>query len=526
MKQMSYVTRWLYSTSHKDIGILYLGFGMLSAMVGTAMSVIIRMELSNGNSQFLHGNNQAFNVLVSGHALMMIFFFIMPVFMGAFGNFFLPIMIGAVDMAFARLNNISFWCLPPALVCIIASVLVEQGAGTGWTLEKLEFKKIPFDAWNPSSYTIVWYLIEYSYFNLNIVKIFIIIGQYACIYINKNLIYIHQRLNMVIFKLFYSSLTNSTTNETKNIEKDQQMDKHYNKDNVLNFNEWLVGFTDGDGTFNVYKNIELNKLSFTYKLTQSIYNVQLLYKIKHYLGVGQVVFYEKNKASYILRNKKHISTILFPIFEKYPLLTSKYYDYKYLKKSIDISNKENLSLKDKIYMINNLNYLNYEELKSPVWKDLNYKDIKSVKQIYKIMSKSWLVGFIEAEGSFYYVNKTPTRIVHAFGITQKLDPIILYSIKHMLHITSNVKYKLKHNYYIIETVNNRSINYIINYFILNNHKNIFLGMKSFEFNLWKRTYTKYKNNSLRGDTQQKVEHYSKLIKIRQIVRSLKRNNNN
>lgn len=74
MKQMSYVTRWLYSTSHKDIGILYLGFGMLSAMIGTGMSVIIRMELSNGNSQFFHGNNQAFNVIISGHALLMIFF--------------------------------------------------------------------------------------------------------------------------------------------------------------------------------------------------------------------------------------------------------------------------------------------------------------------------------------------------------------------------------------------------------------------------------------------------------------------
>lgn len=134
MKQMSYVTRWLFSTSHKDIGILYLLFGMISAMVATAMSVIIRMELSSGNAQFLHNNNQVFNVLVTGHALGMIFLFVMPVLIGAFGNFLLPILIGGVDMAFARLNNISFWCLPPALVCIIASVLIEQGAGTGWTL--------------------------------------------------------------------------------------------------------------------------------------------------------------------------------------------------------------------------------------------------------------------------------------------------------------------------------------------------------------------------------------------------------
>lgn len=86
MKQMSYITRWLYSTSHKDIAILYLGYGMIASMVGTGMSVIIRMELSSGNSQFFHGNNQAYNVLITGHAIAMIFLFVMPVIIGAFGK--------------------------------------------------------------------------------------------------------------------------------------------------------------------------------------------------------------------------------------------------------------------------------------------------------------------------------------------------------------------------------------------------------------------------------------------------------
>nr|QMS50777.1 Cox1 [Metschnikowia aberdeeniae] len=131
---MTYMTRWLYSTSHKDMAMLYLGYGLMSSMVATAMSVMMRMELSGPNPQFLNGNNQVFNVMVTGHAMAMTFLFVMPVLIGAFGNFFLPILIGAVDMAFARLNNISFWCLPPALVCMIASVLMENGAGTGWTL--------------------------------------------------------------------------------------------------------------------------------------------------------------------------------------------------------------------------------------------------------------------------------------------------------------------------------------------------------------------------------------------------------
>lgn len=86
MKQMSYITRWLYSTSHKDIAILYLGYGLISSMVATGMSVIIRLELSGPDAQFLHGNNQVFNVLVTGHAIAMIFLFVMPVLIGAFGE--------------------------------------------------------------------------------------------------------------------------------------------------------------------------------------------------------------------------------------------------------------------------------------------------------------------------------------------------------------------------------------------------------------------------------------------------------
>lgn len=131
---MSYINRWILSTSHKDIAILYLIYGFISAIIATGMSIIIRLELSGSGNQYLQGNNQIYNVMVTGHAIAMIFLFVMPILIGAYGNYLLPIMIGAVDMAFARLNNISFWCLPPALVCIIGSLLIENGAGTGWTV--------------------------------------------------------------------------------------------------------------------------------------------------------------------------------------------------------------------------------------------------------------------------------------------------------------------------------------------------------------------------------------------------------
>ena len=434
-------------------------------------------------------------------------------------------------MAFPRLNNISFWLLPPSLILLLLSALVENGAGTGWTVKdklsqivslfvrlinllnttrcgKLHYSEMNTHSTIPNDVRMsstcgqsAWGFFLFSYlpnspwqpespsFGAGCLKMAASGGRLP-----------------LTFRQAPTSKELKTPSETKRSAFYSGAVK-----NSTEFNEWLVGVTDGDGTFH-FRKTNKGVWSFTFKIGQSNYNLRLLYYIKSKLCVGSVSVpnSKDNTAEFRIRNIQHIIQYVLPIFDMHPLLTSKHFHYNLFREAILIMANPLISKEQKDKLITEIKSKSESGIPtnytSPAWQMID-NTVNSIQDAMKVMSKSWLIGFTEAEGSFYIVKKDPQRLTHAFEITQKLDVIVLEAIAKILQI----KVTTKKTYNTVVATGYKDIQFIVKYY-----NKTMKGMKALEYRIWARSFSKENKD---------FEYLTKIQNLMRNIRSIRLDKN-
>ncbi len=361
-------------------------------------------------------------------------------------------------MAMPRQNNISFWLQPPSLGLLVLG-LFSGGAATGWTVLNNIFgyscqdyvnnlQKTQLDAGNSS---IIGNINGKYYSQLNA----------SC----KNV------LDTGTIRLDSKDL-NQTIHQRLNVGHPDINDEA--------FLYWQSGVTDGDGTLRFYQN-KNGGWDFTFKITQSSFNIRLQIYIKKRLKVGSIT-YDKSSDSYQyrIRNRQLQRDIIIPIFEKAPLLTRKEYDFHVFKKALNIS-LSNLENKDSLLqdLKSTLESIP-EDFIANFWLENANKSV--------VQPQDWVVGFTEAEGSFYLTKKAESRIVHGFGWTQKYDKQILESQRDLFKIKAIVK-RNSAGFWSLDSTSSMSVERAMKFYFKR-----FKGIKSLQFRVWSRTYTKDKGD--------------------------------
>jgi len=343
----------LYSTNAKEIGTLYLVFAIFAGMIATGFSVLIRLELSSPGVQFLQGDHQLFNVIITAHGLLMLFFMVMPALIGGFGNYFLPIHIGAPDMANKKEVlefNIKYYSdnyKENKFKEYLAGLF--EGDGHIWIQKENQKKKhnprfcITFSLKNEPLAKKLLELIGSGFIRYKIQDNACVLTVSPVIGLKKLVHLINGELRTPKIHQLHKLIDWLNKNHNTNFIKLPLKDSSFSEDG------WLSGFIDSDGSFSVQhtkleNNAKKRKISCRLRIEQRMLDpitnesyFKVLTDISNFLNCSLLTRKQKSTGNeyYTLTASSKLSLeIIVNYLEKYPLFSSKNLDYNDWKKIV------------------------------------------------------------------------------------------------------------------------------------------------------------------------------------------------
>lgn len=336
--------RWFLSSNAKDIGMLYLIFALFSGLIGTAFSVIIRLELSGPGVQYI-GDNQLYNSVITAHAILMIFFMVMPALIGGFGNFLLPILIGGPDMAKTKFHLGKFYSSSKKENNLFKSYLAGlfEGDGHIWIQRSIDKKRhnprfcITFSMNNEPLAKKLLDLIDSGFIRYKLQDNACVLVISSVPGLKKILYLINGQLRTPKVDQVYKLIDWLNINHNTNIAK---LPLNTNK---IENDAWLSGFIDSDGSFSVQhtkleNGAKKRKISCRLRIEQRMFYpitkesyFQVLTDIANFLNCSLLVRKQVstgNEYYTLTASSKTSLSIIINYLNKTPLFSSKFLDYK------------------------------------------------------------------------------------------------------------------------------------------------------------------------------------------------------